>query len=175
MTSVHQIDELNIVQFENSRDEPVNVIIEPSEQSIAIPPRATLGIRFARTGNLRTTVDVQDDSISFWVDGHFETDIVERTKAAALLWKVCVVGGWCGGTADGEAVHVDDFLPSSGNISAREFAEAVIRGDGVPLDESRWADTMAWLEKEFLAAFDVPSVEAKVFTDRNPLPFEGQP
>ena len=174
MTNVHQDDELNIVQIENSQDKAVICIIEPSEQSVIIPPRATLGIRFARNGNLRTTVDVNDESVSFWVDGQFETDIVEQTKAAALLWKVCVVGGWCGGTAEGEAVNVDDFLPPSGEISAREFAEAVVRGDGIPLDESRWADSMAWLEKEFLSAFGATLVTAKVFADRNPIPFEVQ-
>lgn len=48
----------------------------------------------------------------------------------ALLHEVCVGYGYCGCMKDGKPVHVDDFIPSEGPVSADQFVEWVLLADG---------------------------------------------
>ena len=43
--------------------------------------------------------------------------------------KVCVGLGYCGTMKNGKPLHVDDFIPSSGMVTAEQFAEWVILAD----------------------------------------------
>jgi hypothetical protein len=48
----------------------------------------------------------------------------------ALMQRLCVGLGWCGGIVDGRKCSVMDFIPSEGPVSADQFVDWVIRGDG---------------------------------------------
>lgn len=50
---------------------------------------------------------------------------------ARLLNRICVGLGYCGSVIDGAPCHVDDFIPGGGFVSADQFAEWVIRAEGL--------------------------------------------
>src|SRR4051812_43983076 len=39
-----------------------------------------------------------------------------------MMHQFCVELGWCGGERDGKRLHVSDFIPETGLVSADEFA-----------------------------------------------------
>ena len=47
-----------------------------------------------------------------------------------LLNEVCVRLGFCGSVVDGQPLHVDQFLPKGGPVTAEGFATAVFRAEG---------------------------------------------
>lgn len=47
-----------------------------------------------------------------------------------LLREVCVGLGFCGSVIDDRPLHVDQFLPASGLVSADDFATAVFKAEG---------------------------------------------
>lgn len=46
-----------------------------------------------------------------------------------LLQEVCVGLGWCGSVKDGKPLHVTDFIPASGAVTADQFADWLILAD----------------------------------------------
>ena len=53
-----------------------------------------------------------------------------RAEYDKLLEDVCVRLGFCGSVVDGQALHVDQFLPQSGVLTTEEFADALFRAEG---------------------------------------------
>lgn len=47
----------------------------------------------------------------------------------ALMHEVCVGYGYCGCMKDGKSIHVDDFIPSEGPVTADQFVEWVFLAD----------------------------------------------
>lgn len=47
----------------------------------------------------------------------------------ALLHEVCVGYGYCGCMKEGKSIHVDDFIPSEGPVTADQFVEWVFLAD----------------------------------------------
>lgn len=54
-----------------------------------------------------------------------------NTPYDALLHEICVGLGFCGSVANGEALHVDQFIPESGPVSADQFVNWVFRAEGM--------------------------------------------
>jgi hypothetical protein len=52
-----------------------------------------------------------------------------------MMQHFCAKLGWCGGVKDGKPLHVSDFIPEKGPISADEFARWLIMADGVDPDQ----------------------------------------
>lgn len=52
------------------------------------------------------------------------------TAYVKLTQDVCVRLGFCGGVVDNRALHVDQFVPKSGPVTADAFATALFRGEG---------------------------------------------
>ena len=48
----------------------------------------------------------------------------------ALMDEVCVGLGFCGEVVDGKPLHVTDFIPDEGRVSADQFVEWVFRAEG---------------------------------------------
>jgi hypothetical protein len=48
----------------------------------------------------------------------------------ALMHQVCVGWGHCGSVQAGEYMHVTDFIPNSGTVTATQFAEWVLTAEG---------------------------------------------
>lgn len=47
-----------------------------------------------------------------------------------LLEDVCVRLGFCGSVVDGQALHVDQFIPQAGVLTDEEFADALFKAEG---------------------------------------------
>lgn len=45
--------------------------------------------------------------------------------------RICPGLGFCGGSVDGDSVHLTDFIPETGAVTADQFVDLVLRGDGV--------------------------------------------
>ena len=54
--------------------------------------------------------------------------LVSRYKE--LVRCVCVDYGFCGCIIDGKPSHVSDFIPKSGSVTAKQFAEWTMQADG---------------------------------------------
>jgi len=52
-----------------------------------------------------------------------------------MMHQFCVELGWCGGVKDGKPLHVSDFIPETGPVSADEFARWLILVDGLNPDQ----------------------------------------
>jgi hypothetical protein len=47
-----------------------------------------------------------------------------------LLNEVCVGLGFCGSIVDDQPLHVDQFLPTNGLVTAEAFADALFKAEG---------------------------------------------
>ena len=52
-----------------------------------------------------------------------------------MLDEVCVKLGWCGCVKNGKPLHVTDFIPETGPVSADQFARWLIMADGLDTDQ----------------------------------------
>ena len=63
--------------------------------------------------------------------GGYTTPTDVKPGYAALLHEVCVRLGYCGCIKDDKPLHVDDFIPEAGLITADQFAEWVVLADNL--------------------------------------------
>jgi hypothetical protein len=52
-----------------------------------------------------------------------------------MMHEFCVRLGWCGCIKDGKPLHVTDFIPQTGPVSADQFARWLIMADGLDPDQ----------------------------------------
>jgi hypothetical protein len=67
--------------------------------------------------------------------------MAKKTGYDALMDKVCVEWGFCGGIDDqGNPSHVDFYIPDSGPVTAEQFTDWVFLADGMDPEEdlSKW-------------------------------------
>lgn len=58
---------------------------------------------------------------------------------AGLLNEACVGLGFCGSAVDGKPLHVSDFIPESGLVSADQYADWTLMAEGLDPDcEDQW-------------------------------------
>jgi len=55
----------------------------------------------------------------------------EQTGYGALMHEACVVWGFCGCVKNGKPLHVDDFLPARGPVTADQFVEWLFLADNL--------------------------------------------
>jgi hypothetical protein len=53
-----------------------------------------------------------------------------KTGFDALMHQVCVGWGHCGSVQADKYLHVTDFMPNSGTVTATQFAEWVLTAEG---------------------------------------------
>lgn len=133
-----------IVAFQNYREAPLVVVVEPMGERHEVPHRATLGIRYTLENGAedRSTSVVGDQEIGFWCDAaSVEVDIVYPAPFDNLLWDICVKLGFCGSVIDDEPSHVCDLIPESGSVTAEQFADLVMQAEGFAKDS--WRESLA--------------------------------
>lgn len=81
----------------------------------------------------------------------------------AFLTQVCVALGFCGSVANGEPLHVDQFIPESGPVSADQFVNWVFRAEGMDPDETDALKHAHSLRKAFVRHMGFEVVDAAVF------------
>jgi hypothetical protein len=52
-----------------------------------------------------------------------------------MMHDFCVKLGWCGCVKDGKPMHVSDFIPETGSVTADQFVRWLIAADGLDLDQ----------------------------------------
>jgi hypothetical protein len=57
-----------------------------------------------------------------------------------MMHELCGKRGWCGGVKDGKRLHVTDFIPATGPVSADEFARWLIVAEGFDPDQFSTAE-----------------------------------
>lgn len=62
-----------------------------------------------------------------------------------MMHEFCVGLGWCGCVKDGKRLHVSDFIPETGRVSAGEFARWLIMADGLDPDQLSGAEIRHWM------------------------------
>jgi hypothetical protein len=80
----------------------------------------------------------------------------------SLMHDVCVNRGWCGGIVNGEPLHVDDFIPETGPVSAEQFVDWLFLADGVdPSSEpTKWQKHKTGLREAFVRHMGADVVDA---------------
>lgn len=53
-----------------------------------------------------------------------------------LLHECCVGYGWCGSVSNGKPLHVTDFIPATGIVTADDFVDWLLVADGVDPKET---------------------------------------
>ena len=154
---------MTIVTFENSRKEPLSLVVNPWGLTHEIPHRGEAGIRYTLKEGAedRSYTSLSEDGIEFWCNADsYEIDIVQPSAFENLLWDICVGGGWCGGLVNGEPTTVEDLLPREGEVTAKEFARLTILADGWPSSQPMDEKHLHWIEgrfKEQLGAASAPA------------------
>jgi hypothetical protein len=62
-----------------------------------------------------------------------------------MMHEFCVTLGFCGSVKDGKRLHVSDFIPETGPVSADEFARFLLLADGFDLDRLSDSDLRRWM------------------------------
>ena len=52
-------------------------------------------------------------------------------KFDGMMHEFCVGLGFCGSVRDGKPLHVTDFVPEAGTVSADEFVQWIISAEGL--------------------------------------------
>lgn len=102
--------------FDNSHDEPLRFVVDPSGTEYEIPPHGKLGIRHELAKDPPQFVDVGKYGIRFWCEEPYEIDIVHPSAFDLLLYEICLRMGFCGGLVDDKPTHVSDLLPEGDYI-----------------------------------------------------------
>lgn len=167
--------EMTILTFDNGEKEPLILVLEPADEEYSIPHLATAGVRLMAEDGVeqRFSCTVDERRIALWCDSpNYEVEIVYPSPFDLLLRDICVRLGYCGGIVDDAPCIVDDLLPSSGTVTARQFAEAAIRADGDSPEEPMSETRIGWLEEAFARFFDPAGVPAESLRRNLRLPFE---
>ena len=162
--------------FENSFDEPITFFLEPNDEQHQLAPGARIGVRYSFAPDQvdRTFADVGARGIRYWCDSeHREVEIVYPDAFDLLLHDICVKGGFCGGLVKDQPIHGTDILPTTGIVTAEEFATLVLRaesdGGSPPAKVERWS---AMLQSKFVEHLGHSSVSAGALVQNLAQPFD---
>ena len=62
-----------------------------------------------------------------------------------MMHEFCAGLGWCGCVKEGKPLHVQDFIPETGPVSADEFARWLLMADGLDPAELSASDLRRWI------------------------------
>lgn len=153
-----------IAVFENTTEKPLTFVVEPNLERYEVPHLARIGVRYSfEEGAVeRTFADFGGGVIRFWCESETrEIELVYPTPFDLLLFDVCVRLGFCGGLVNDKPTHVKRLLPTTGTVTAEEFANLAISAEcdqrSSPEKELRWATKLADAFIEHLGAASVPA------------------
>ncbi len=167
-----------IVEFANRNQRTLLLSIEPSGHRIEVPHLARAGIRYAlpEQAEDRYYAAIGDHWVDVWCEtANYAVDVVLPSPCDRLLWRICVEGGCCGGIVDDAPVAVTDPLPSSGTLTAGEFAELVLRAEGGSVTQPASATLRRRIETMFVECFGRTEVEVGEFHRVTRRPFDPAP
>jgi hypothetical protein len=91
----------------------------------------------------------------------YNPNMTDREPFHALMHEVCVERGWCGSVVGDRPMHVTDFLPANGTVTAEEFVGWLFDADGVDPNEdlAKWQSHIDGLRDAFLRHMGSTSVD----------------
>ena len=164
-----------IIEFQNRREVALTLSVQPHDENHELPPLARAGIRYTLKEGVedRYYSSVSEHRIEIWCDAEtYEIDIVHPSPFDRLSYEICLHGGWCGGIVDGSPTVVDDLLPSTGSVTAREFAKLTVRADGWPESEPLPEKHLRWLEAKFIEHLGTDTVDVEALRPNLARPFD---
>jgi hypothetical protein len=84
-----------------------------------------------------------------------------------MMHEFCVKLGWCGSARDGKRLHVSDFIPEAGPVSADQFARWLITAEGLDPDQ-RSASELKQLTSVFTKHMGTDVVDAGTLRSQYP-------
>lgn len=89
--------------------------------------------------------------------------MAKKTGYDALLHIVCVEWGFCGCLKCGKQLHVDDFIPKAGVVTADQFVEWVFLADDMDPNHEpeRWKRHKDALKTAFIECMGGEVIEAE--------------
>ena len=81
------------------------------------------------------------------------------TKFDGMMHQYCAGMGFCGSSIDGRFAHVTDFIPNEGQVSAEDFAEWILKAEGLYPDYNKWTPKLI---KVFVKHMGSNSVDASI-------------
>lgn len=89
--------------------------------------------------------------------------MTDREPFHALMTEVCVNHGWCGSVVDDCQMHVTDFLPDEGMVTADQFVGWLFEADGVDPSEDlpKWQKHFDELRDAFIRHMGSSSVDVE--------------
>jgi hypothetical protein len=84
--------------------------------------------------------------------------MTKKPNFETLLIAVCVGHGYCGSVQNGRFVHVTDFIPERGQVTAEEFVDWVFMADG-----NRWlGDVIAMRHRETFRSYFIAHMGSNI-------------
>jgi hypothetical protein len=83
-----------------------------------------------------------------------------------LLEEVCVELGFCGAIVDAKPLHVDQFVPDQGSVSADEFVDWVFKAEGWNPSAREAQEYRLSLREAFIRHMGGEAVDAQAFWPR---------
>lgn len=163
-----------IIEFDNDSDVPVTLVVEPQGERYEIPGRSAAGVRYVvRAGaEDRSHVSVSSMQVEFWSNAdRVEIEMIHPWPCERLSRDICVGGGWCGGIVNDTLTHFQDLLPDIGAVSARAFAELVIRAEGWPEGDVMPEKHLRWLEAKFVEHMGAEAIDVTELRRLPVVPF----
>lgn len=82
-----------------------------------------------------------------------------RADYDKLLNHVCVELGFCGSVANDQPLHVDQFLPDTGTLTAEDFADALFKAEGLDPEGSTARKFRSEVRDAFVRHIGVPAID----------------
>ena len=89
--------------------------------------------------------------------------MAQEVSYNALMHEVCVERGWCGSVVDGVPLHVDEFIPEGGLVTAEQFVDWLFRAEGIAPDAepAKWRPHKEGLRNAFILHMGGDAVDAQ--------------
>ena len=79
-----------------------------------------------------------------------------------LLTYVCVSLGFCGSVVDDQPLHVGQFLPETGTLTAEDFADALFKAEGLDPEGSTARRFRSNVRDAFVRHMGVSAIDASL-------------
>ena len=79
-----------------------------------------------------------------------------------MMHEFCVGQGWCGGIVAGKRSHVTNFIPKSGQVTAKLFVRWLLLAEGIKEQEILLRPDIKKLERIFIKHMGPDPVDAEL-------------
>lgn len=98
------------------------------------------------------------------IRGKLHSPAVKQSNFEALMHEACAVWGFCGCIKNDKPLHVTDFIPSEGPVSADQFVEWLFLADDLNPNSApaQWQHHREALRAAFITHMGAQTVDARL-------------